>query len=129
MKYIFGCIRLLNSLSLQEEEKIDDFLTTQRDFLFANRPRNEENSDPSLQIPPQMSRKYELNILRGPNDKQKMIPLRNLKSDLIGSLIMVRGMVTKVTEVKPLITVACYLCDVCGFEIYQTVLLKTVTKS
>ena len=57
----------------------------------------------------------------GPNDKQKIVPLRQLKSDLIGSLVTVRGMVTKVTEVKPMITVACYLCDVCGFEVYQTV--------
>lgn len=85
-------------------------------------PRNEESSDPNLQIPNQLRRKYELNIMPGPNDKQKLIPLRNLKSSLIGSLVTVRGIVTKITEVKPLITVACYVCDVCGFEVYQTVI-------
>jgi len=36
---------------------------------------------------------------------------------MIGSLVSVRGMVVRISDVKPLITVACYSCDSCGYEI------------
>ena len=49
------------------------------------------------------------------------IPLRNLTADRIGSLCCVRGIVTKVTDVKPQLQVATYTCDECGFEIYQEI--------
>lgn len=63
----------------------------------------------------------------GKNYKKKVTPLRSLKADNIGSLINVRAMVTRVSEVKPLISVACYLCEVCGYELYQTVSQRTYT--
>ena len=31
-------------------------------------------------------------------------------------------MVTKVSDVRPIINVACYFCEVCGFEVYHTVI-------
>lgn len=37
------------------------------------------------------------------------------------SLISPQGIVTRVGDVKPLMEVACYTCDACGFEIYQEV--------
>ncbi|CAH8630580.1 unnamed protein product [Heterobilharzia americana] len=39
----------------------------------------------------------------------------------IGHLIQVRGVVTRATEVKPLITTATYTCDHCGAESYQEI--------
>ena len=53
-----------------------------------------------------------------------MAPLRSLKADLIGGLITCRGIVTRVSEVRPIVSVACYICEVCGFEVYQTVQSK-----
>ena len=53
--------------------------------------------------------------------KRTVTPLRSLKANLIGSLVNVRAMVVRVSEVKPLIKVACYICESCGCEIYQMV--------
>jgi len=63
----------------------------------------------------------ELYIIDGPQSKVKETPLRSLKADLIGGYVTARGMVTKVSDVRPMVSVACYVCEVCGFEIYQTV--------
>ena len=47
--------------------------------------------------------------------------MRNVKADNIGKLVTVRGIVTRATEVKPVMTVATYTCDQCGAESYQPV--------
>lgn len=51
----------------------------------------------------------------------KITPLRSLKSNLIGHIVEVRAMVVRITEVKPLIAIACYVCETCGCEVYQTI--------
>ena len=53
--------------------------------------------------------------------------MRTLKSELLGSLVTVKAMVVRVSDVRPLITVATYSCDACGFENYQLVLGKIFT--
>ena len=68
-----------------------------------------------------LKRSFKLVIVPGPNCKRRPIPLRQLRSDKIGSLIETRAMVVRVSEVKPVIKVACYLCETCGYEIYQKV--------
>ena len=45
--------------------------------------------------------------------------VREVKADSIGKLAVVRGIVTRCTEVKPVVEVATYTCDVCGAESYQ----------
>jgi DNA replication licensing factor MCM7 len=47
--------------------------------------------------------------------------MREIKSFQIGSLVTIRGIVTRASDVKPCIQVAVYACDVCGFEVYQVV--------
>lgn len=47
--------------------------------------------------------------------------MRDIKADKIGKLVTVRGIVTKATEVKPMIVVATYTCDECGSEVSQPV--------
>lgn len=44
-----------------------------------------------------------------------------MKADSIGQLVTVRGIVTRATEVKPMMAVATYTCDQCGAETYQPV--------
>lgn len=51
----------------------------------------------------------------------KAYSVRDIKADKIGKLVTVRGIVTKTTEVKPMIIVATYTCDECGSEVSQTV--------
>ena len=51
------------------------------------------------------------------------LPVRKvkLKAGNIGKLVTVRGIVTRATDVKPLMSVATYTCDQCGSESYQPV--------
>lgn len=53
--------------------------------------------------------------------------IRNIGAAQIGSLVTLRAMVTRVTDVKPLATVACYTCDTCGYELYQPIEAKSFT--
>lgn len=52
---------------------------------------------------------------------QKPVAIRNVKASHIGKLVLVRGIVTRCTEVKPMMQVATYTCDQCGAETYQPV--------
>jgi len=52
---------------------------------------------------------------------QKNLAIRNVKAESIGKLVCVKGIVTRATEVKPLMQVATYTCDQCGAETYQPV--------
>lgn len=52
--------------------------------------------------------------------------VRDVRADSIGNLVTVRGIVTRATEVKPMMAVATYTCDQCGAETYQPVRLVLV---
>jgi DNA replication licensing factor MCM7 len=53
--------------------------------------------------------------------------VRSVRSTHLGSLITVRGIVTRVSEVKPLLLVNAYTCDSCGNEIFQEIAQKAFT--
>ena len=61
----------------------------------------------------------EIQIL--PSEHEKAKKIRSIKSEDIGSLVKVRGIVTRITEVRPFVQVATYICAQCGNEIYQPV--------
>lgn len=46
---------------------------------------------------------------------------RNLGGPYLGKYVVTRGTVTKVTQIKPVIQLAAYLCEVCGSETFQTI--------
>lgn len=56
--------------------------------------------------------------------RQRASAVREVKADNIGKLVVVRGIVTRCTEVKPVVEVATYTCDQCGAESYQPVCVK-----
>ena len=47
--------------------------------------------------------------------------IRDMKAKYIGQLVQIKAVVTKISEVKPMMQVATYTCDVCACEIYQIV--------
>lgn len=51
----------------------------------------------------------------------KMIPIRDVKAEYIGRLVTIRGVVMRLCEVKPMMVVATYSCDMCGAETYKCV--------
>ncbi len=84
----------------------------------ANKPAG-PGADPANLIPAIMTRTFETRIVPRPADK--MVPLRDVRSDHVGHLVTVSGIVTRVTEVKPRVAAAAYLCRSCGFEVYQEI--------
>ncbi|KAF4519317.1 hypothetical protein B566_EDAN005257, partial [Ephemera danica] len=75
--------------------------------------------DPRNHYPPELMRRFEVYVRN--LSSSKCVPIREVRADQVGSLLTVRGIVTKCTEVKPALVVATYTCDQCGAETYQPV--------
>ncbi|KAJ3086261.1 Mcm2-7 hexameric complex component [Quaeritorhiza haematococci] len=56
-----------------------------------------------------------------PRSGRKASSVREIRPEAVGRLVTVRGMVTRVSNVKPLAVVLLYSCDKCGSEIFQEV--------
>lgn len=80
-------------------------------------------ADAQNTMPPELKRRYQLTMMA--SAKSKASSVREVKANNIGQLVTVRGMVTRVTDVRPLMTVAAYTCEQCGYEIYQEVKNKS----
>ncbi|XP_078390033.1 DNA replication licensing factor MCM7 [Cetorhinus maximus] len=78
-----------------------------------------EVHDAQNQYPQELLRRFEVYFKPPSTAKPKVI--RDVKADSIGKLVTVRGIVTRVTEVKPMMVVATYTCDQCGAETYQPI--------
>ena len=70
-------------------------------------------------FPVELLRRYEIHIL--PLSSSLPLPMRAIKGDCVGSLVSVCGIVTRVTDVSPLVKVVTYICTTCGWETYQQV--------
>ncbi|KAH9071187.1 MCM2/3/5 family-domain-containing protein [Lactarius deliciosus] len=65
---------------------------------------------------------------RPTNDHHRpAVAVREVRSVHLGGLITARGIVTRVSEVKPLLLVNAYTCDVCGSETFQEISRKEFT--
>ncbi|KAK5663317.1 hypothetical protein OQA88_3745 [Cercophora sp. LCS_1] len=105
------------------------------DILMANRQQRNRDLqqaadrmvDPTLlndQFPAQLTRRYTL-VFRPrtstPEHQVKAYSVRQVRGDQLGHLITIRGIATRVTDVKPVVQVSAYTCDRCGCEIFQPV--------
>lgn len=81
--------------------------------------QQQEQRPSANQFPPELMRRYEVAFKL--NSDIKSLPVRHVKAECIGRLVNIRGIVTRATEVKPMLQVATYTCDQCGAETYQTV--------
>lgn len=119
--------------SLTDEEKFDISLNTQRmdtykaqlDARQEGGPSGENDLGRGDKFLFELTRKFKVKIIPGKNGKRKEVPLRALRSDNIGQLVSVRAKVVKASNVKPKVKVISYVCESCGYEIFQTVNSKT----
>ncbi|CAN1186616.1 DNA replication licensing factor MCM7 [Linum perenne] len=93
-----------------------DILMTQRS---EDPNENTDGTDPHQKMPPEIKRFYEVYIKAASKDKK--LSIREVKASSIGHLVKISGIVTRCSDVKPLMQVAVYTCEECGFEIYQEV--------
>lgn len=68
---------------------------------------------------------FSSNLYFKPLPSDVAMAVREVRSVHIGHLITVRGIIIRVSEVKPLLQVNAYTCDVCGSETFQEVSNKT----
>ena len=92
---------------------------------FPPSPTHHPQTDPQNRLPPDLLRRYQVLLL--PRTTAKPLPLRSIGAPHVGALVRVRGVITHAADVKPLITVATYLDDVTGIEVYQEVTGRTFT--
>lgn len=69
--------------------------------------------------PPELMRRYELYFK--PRSIEKPLSVRHVKAKHIGKLVTLAGVVTRTTEVKPVLQVATYVCESCSAETYQPI--------
>ncbi|RXN22210.1 DNA replication licensing factor MCM7 [Labeo rohita] len=84
-----------------------------------------DTRDARNQYPSELMRRFEVYFRPPSTLKPKVV--RDVKADSIGQLVTVRGIVTRATEVKPMMAVATYTCDQCGAETYQPIASPSFT--
>uniref|UniRef100_A0A0E0CHQ4 DNA replication licensing factor MCM7 n=1 Tax=Oryza meridionalis TaxID=40149 RepID=A0A0E0CHQ4_9ORYZ len=94
-----------------------DILMTQR--VDEGADGGADGTDPLQRMPPEIRRFFEVYIKAF--SKVTPLTIRQVKASNIGQLVKISGIVTRCSDVKPLMQVAVYTCEECGFEIYQEV--------
>ena len=115
------------------------------DIIMSQRERRNESvrlaaetesdlTQPESIFPPELTRRYTLVFKpvssAGANSERqntKALAVRQVRGEHLGHLITVRGITTRVSDVKPAVQVNAYTCDRCGYEIFQPVTAKQFT--
>ncbi|TIB99909.1 MCM-domain-containing protein [Wallemia mellicola] len=101
----------------------DDVLDT---IAHQRRQKQSENAEAGMQgFPEQIMRRY--NLYFKPKKSAKLLAVRNIRGADVGKLVTVKGIVTRVSEVKPCLKFNAYTCDACGHEIFQEITSKQFT--
>ncbi|KAI0320747.1 MCM2/3/5 family-domain-containing protein [Amylostereum chailletii] len=87
--------------------------------------RNSQLDDQQEGFPAHLLRRY--NLYFRPLLSDVAMAVREVRGVHLGKLITVRGIVTRVSEVKPLLLVNAYTCDICGSETFQEISNKQFT--
>mmetsp|Transcript_29073 Transcript_29073/g.71824 ORF Transcript_29073/g.71824 Transcript_29073/m.71824 type:complete len:727 (-) Transcript_29073:303-2483(-) len=103
------------------EEDSFDVLMRQREQAEAL--NTHQQGDTAQLLPDILRRRFR--VYFKPGVKCEMRSIRTIRAADVGHLVTFKGICTRVGDVKPLIEVACFACDGCGFEIYQEVLGET----
>lgn len=120
-----------------KSDVLDILLDARRSMTEYTRNQLEEETqppdDPGAIFPPELLRRYELSFKpRSPvgseEEKQnKAMAIRSVKGEHLGRLITLRGIATRVSDVKPAVSVNAYACDRCGHQVFQPITARTFT--
>lgn len=105
---------------LAEEDSKKDSLDIYIEQRFSQFLKSGELEEDAFfeKLPKSLIRRYDV-LFTAPFNLIKPISVRELKSSSVGHLVTVKGIVTRITEVKPLLICATYTCDQCGSETFQ----------
>ncbi|KAG9012555.1 Mcm2-7 hexameric complex component [Tulasnella sp. 427] len=100
-----------------EEDPLDVILHQRREQQAQSQAENPE----APAFPPELMRRYNLYFKPLASDNIKPFAVREVHGTDMGKLITIRGIVTRVSEVKPRVQIVTYSCDSCGNEIFQQI--------
>ena len=126
---------------MPKETKEISFKDDVLDIIMSQREKRNESvmlaadneldaSQPETLFPAELTRRYTLvfkPITPAGADSEKntkALAVRNVRGEHLGHLITVRGITTRVSDVKPAVQINAYTCDRCGCEIFQPVTTK-----
>ncbi|KAM0746072.1 ATP dependent DNA helicase [Meredithblackwellia eburnea MCA 4105] len=93
---------------------------------FQRREKNLQNEETGDNLfPKALMRRY--NLYFRPLTTSPPLSVRQVRGTYLGKLITLRAIITRVSEVKPLLLVNAYTCDSCGAEIFQEVDKRKLT--
>ncbi|KAH8698309.1 putative DNA replication licensing factor Mcm7 [Talaromyces proteolyticus] len=90
-----------------------------------------DSGPPQSMFPPELTRRYTLNFKpltpsgSSSEKSSKALAVRHVRGEHLGMLITVRGIVTRVSDVKPAVKINAYTCDRCGSEVFQPITSKS----
>lgn len=103
-----------------------DLIMQQRREMNAEIAANQGGAAETGMFPPELMRRYSV-YFKPVSRTADVLAVRAVRGSHLGKLITVRGIVTRVSEVKPLLLVNAYTCDSCGNEIFQEIAQKAFT--
>ena len=130
---------------MPKETKEITFKDDVLDIIMSQRERRNESvrlaaeaeadaAEPDAIFPPELTRRYTLVIkpispagADSDRTNTKALAVRQVRGKHLGHLITVRGISTRVSDVKPAVQVNAYTCDRCGYEIFQPITTKQFT--
>lgn len=124
--------RRLRNVRLQQESTEetnrlrDGFFSQDNDQTQQQQTQANPDTD-NNQFPAKLTRRYCLYFKPLSHSIDKSLSVRQIKGKFVGHYITVRGIVTRVSDVKPTVLVNAYTCDKCGYEIFQEVNSKIFT--
>ncbi|KAJ3406935.1 Mcm2-7 hexameric complex component, partial [Chytridiales sp. JEL 0842] len=118
--------QVIDGLLPPSSAHIDSDSSTVDVILHQRRQRDLLRGDDATDtFSPDLTRRYSLYFK--PRSKAKTVSIRDIKGAALGHLVTVKGIVTRVSNVKPLAVVTALSCDRCGHEIFQEVTSQTFT--
>ncbi|KAI8580761.1 hypothetical protein K450DRAFT_235819 [Umbelopsis ramanniana AG] len=108
------------SAELSYKDSVLDVIINQRKIRDENREADVHNM-----FPPALTRRYE--VYFKPMHNQHAQAVRQINGSQLGHLVTVRGIVTRVSDVRPCLQVNAYSCDTCGHEVFQEVTQRQFT--
>ncbi len=110
------------TINISFKDTVLDVMLDQRTKHNAN--ENVDATLPENSFPPELTRRYHL-VFKPLSDPErsnvKAMAVRQIRGMHLGHLITARGIVTRVSDVKPSLLINAYSCDRCGNEIFQEI--------
>ncbi|KAF8533734.1 MCM2/3/5 family-domain-containing protein [Trichophaea hybrida] len=121
--------RLVKSIQENTAHYIEIFSRAIDNVLLSIPVESSYNDDVLDYFPAELTRRYQVffKSLSPSGSGNKALAVRQVRGEHLGHLITVRGIATRVSDVKPAVIVNAYTCDRCGSEIFQEIKTKSFT--